>query len=154
MKTPNMISSERTMTRAGRTFVDVGIVGVMAGSLLLTSCATGGGPPVATEGGPPIAEVLREGAETPAAPDRPEAEASPQGAAPKAGPAAEGPSAEAKVHVQAAPQPAQAAPAPVQIVDGEAIARATAKPPIGAEALKAPAREKPAPPPGLSKKIS
>ena len=36
----------------------------------------------------------------------------------------------------------------------EAIARAAAKPPIGAEALKAPAREKPAPPPGLSKRIS
>jgi type II secretory pathway component GspD/PulD (secretin) len=42
----------------------------------------------------------------------------------------------------------------LQIVDGEAIARAAAKPPIGAEALKAPAREKPAPPPGLSKRIS
>jgi type II secretory pathway component GspD/PulD (secretin) len=42
----------------------------------------------------------------------------------------------------------------VQIVDGEAIARAAAKPPIGAEALKAPAREKPTPPRGLSKRIS
>ena len=134
------------MTRAGRTLVGVGIVGLMAGSLLLTSCATGGRSPVA--------EVLRDGPKASTAPDRPEPEASPPGAAPKAGPAAAGPSAEAKPEAQAAPQPAQAAPAPLQIVDDEAIARAAAKPPIGAEALKAPAREKPAPPPGLSKRIS
>jgi len=160
MKTPNMISSEpgafgrrpstldgergghsreRAMTRAGRTLVGVGIVGLMAGSLLLTSCATGGRPPAA--------EVLRDGPKASTAPDRPEPEASPPGAAPNAGPAAAGPSAEAKPE-------AQAAPAPLQIVDDEASARAAAKPPIGAEALKAPAREKPAPPPGLSKRIS
>ena len=126
--------------------VGVGIVGLMAGSLLLTSCATGGRPPAA--------EVLRDGPKASTAPDRPEPEASPPGAAPKAGPAAAGPSAEAKPEAQAAPQPAQAAPAPLQIVDDEAIARAAAKPPIGAEALKAPAREKPAPAPGLSKRIS
>ena len=126
--------------------VGVGIVGLMAGSLLLTSCAIGGRPPVA--------EVLRDGPKASTAPDRPEPEASPPGAAPNAGPAAAGPSAEAKPEAQAAPQPAQAAPAPLQIVDDEAIARAAAKPPIGAEALKAPAREKPAPPPGLSKRIS
>ncbi len=160
------------MIRIWRTSVGFGIAGLMTGLLLLTSCATAGGPPVA--------EVPPEGQETPRVEEvaTPRAPAGPEATPPEAAhipaaetsPAREGPAAEAKPEVLAEPQPPQEAPvfqqagvvrpqAPAKVP--EVPARPAAKPPVTAEAPKAPAPPPEAPDPekretlpGLSKRVS
>ena len=160
-----------TLVSSGRdALVGFGLVGLMTGLLLLTSCAT--------KRASPVAEIPPEGQQTPkveevATPSEPvEPEAIPPESAPmptaEPAPALEKPAAEAKSEVLAGPQPAQEAPVgiqadpgPLPIVSGEAVTKAPAKPPVIAEVPKArapspeaSARGKPAPPPGLSKKIT
>lgn len=144
------------MIRVGRTLVTFGITGLMTGLLLLTSYATAGDPSFG-EGPPDGQETPKvEEVATPRAPAGPEAtppEAASMPAA-EAAPALEVPAAEAKPELLADPQPAQEAP-------NETVTKAAAKPPVIAEAPKAaapapeaPARDKPVPLPGLSKRVS
>ena len=104
--------------------VGVRIAGLMTGLLLLTSCASSEGPS--------LAKVPQETVPPEVAP-KPAAKAAPP----------------------------QAPLGPSQQVRGEAVPRAPAKPPAIAQAPRArtpspeaPTREKPTPPPGLSKRIS
>ncbi len=160
------------MIRIWRTSVGFGIAGLMTGLLLLTPCATAGGPPVA--------EVPPEGQETPRVEEvaTPRAPAGPEATPPEAAhipaaetsPALEGPAAEAKPEVLVEPQPPQEVPvfqqagvvrpqAPAKVP--EVPARPAANPPVTAEAPKAPAPPPEVPDlekretlPGLSKRVS